>query len=48
VWAIFPLLHVAHGVGFGAGLGHYLRHPDWTEPERIPARPQRRAAGMGR
>jgi glycosyltransferase involved in cell wall biosynthesis len=38
VWAIFPVLHVAHGVGFGAGLAHYLRHPDWDEPERLPAR----------
>jgi hypothetical protein len=35
-WAIFPLLHVAHGVGFGAGLARYLRRPDWSEPERLP------------
>ncbi len=38
VWAVFPVLHVAHGVGFAAGLVHYLRRPDWCEPERIPAR----------
>jgi succinoglycan biosynthesis protein ExoA len=39
VWAIFPVLHVSHGLGFAAGLVHYLRHRDWTsEPERIPAR----------
>jgi succinoglycan biosynthesis protein ExoA len=37
VWAIFPVLHAAHGAGFASGLWHYLLHPDWpTEPERIP------------
>jgi cellulose synthase/poly-beta-1,6-N-acetylglucosamine synthase-like glycosyltransferase len=36
-WAIFPILHVAHGVGFATGLVRYLRWPDWSEPERIPA-----------
>ncbi len=36
VWVIFPVLHVSHGLGFGTGIVHYLRHPDWTEPERIP------------
>ncbi len=45
VWAIFPVLHLAHGVGFAAGLVQYLRRPDWTEPERLPARAaQERAA----
>jgi glycosyltransferase involved in cell wall biosynthesis len=38
VWAIFPVLHVAHGAGFGAGLLHFLRSPDWTEPERLAPR----------
>jgi len=39
VWAIFPVLHAAHGVGFAAGLAHYLRHPDWSaEPARLEAR----------
>ncbi len=38
VSAIFPLIHAAHGVGFAAGLVHYLRRPDWREPERLPAR----------
>ncbi|HEX4455374.1 MAG TPA: glycosyltransferase family 2 protein [Kofleriaceae bacterium] len=39
VWRIFPTLHVAHGVGFAAGLWQYLRDPDWPdEPERIGAR----------
>jgi len=39
VWAIFPVLHVSHGLGFAAGLLRYLRKPDWpTEPERVPPR----------
>ena len=39
VWAIFPVLHVSHGVGFAAGLLQYLRKPDWpAEPERVPPR----------
>lgn len=39
VWAIFPTLHLAHGVGFAAGLVQYLRKPDWpAEPERVPPR----------
>lgn len=41
VWAIFPILHVSHGLGVAAGLLHYLRRPDWHEPERIPARAAR-------
>jgi succinoglycan biosynthesis protein ExoA len=36
VWAMFPTLHVSHGVGFAAGLVQYLRTPDWpAEPERV-------------
>ena len=35
VWAIFPVLHVSHGLGFGAGLVRYLRKPDWAETERL-------------
>jgi cellulose synthase/poly-beta-1,6-N-acetylglucosamine synthase-like glycosyltransferase len=46
VWAIFPLLHVSHGVGFGAGLVRYLRRPDWGEPERIPPLPVRRPVAV--
>ena len=38
VWAIFPVLHVAHGVGMGYGLALYLRRPDWSEPERLAPR----------
>jgi succinoglycan biosynthesis protein ExoA len=29
VAAIFPVLHVSHGVGFGVGLVHYTLFPDW-------------------
>jgi glycosyltransferase involved in cell wall biosynthesis len=29
VWAIFPTLHVSHGLGFARGLLRYLRDPDW-------------------
>jgi len=43
VWAIFPVLHASHGVGFAAGLMRYLRQPDWTPPERLPAGSERRA-----
>ena len=39
IWAMFPTLHVSHGVGFAAGLVQYLRSPDWpAEPERVPPR----------
>lgn len=38
VWGIFPVLHVSHGLGFGAGLLRYLRRPDWSEPERLAPR----------
>lgn len=44
VWGIFPILHVAHGVGFAAGLVHYGRHPDWREPELLAPVPAGRAA----
>ena len=30
VAAIFPLLHVSHGVGFGVGLVQYALNPDWA------------------
>jgi cellulose synthase/poly-beta-1,6-N-acetylglucosamine synthase-like glycosyltransferase len=33
VWAMFPVLHVSHGVGFGVGLAYYgLVQRDWTAP----------------
>ncbi len=32
VWAIFPVLHVSHGIGFAAGLVHYgLFDRNWAE-----------------
>lgn len=35
VWGIFPVMHVAHGVGFGVGLARFLRRPDWGIAERL-------------
>ncbi len=35
VWAMFPVLHVSHGIGFGVGLVKYKLSPDW---EAAPAR----------
>jgi glycosyltransferase involved in cell wall biosynthesis len=32
VAAIFPVLHVSHGVGFAAGLVRYALRPDWSQP----------------
>lgn len=44
IWAIFPTLHLSHGIGFAAGLLRYLRKPDWpAEPERIARRVTLRA-----
>lgn len=44
VWAMFPVLHASHGVGFAAGLLQYLRNPDWpAQPERIAKRVTLRA-----
>jgi succinoglycan biosynthesis protein ExoA len=40
VWAIFPTIHIAHGVGFAVGLVKYMLHPDWSStPEYLPKRP---------
>ncbi len=46
VWSIFPVLHGCHGVGFAAGLLHYLRNPDWHEPERVEPEPSRRRVSL--
>ena len=43
VWAIFPVLHVSHGIGFAAGLLRYLRDPDWGAVEMLAAHDPRRA-----
>jgi succinoglycan biosynthesis protein ExoA len=45
VAAIFPVLHVAHGVGFGVGLAHYTLHPDWSDQERVRPSAGERPAG---
>ena len=39
VWAIFPVLHVAHGLGFAAGLARYVLRPDWETAERLDSVP---------
>jgi len=36
VLAMFPVMHVAHGLGFWSGLLHYFRSPDWAAPEVLP------------
>jgi succinoglycan biosynthesis protein ExoA len=39
VWAIFPTLHVSHGVGFAVGLVRYGLNPDWPAVDpRLPPR----------
>jgi succinoglycan biosynthesis protein ExoA len=43
VAAIFPVLHVSHGVGFAAGLAQYALRPDWRDPKPVSA--TRSAAG---
>ncbi|MBA3817335.1 MAG: glycosyltransferase family 2 protein [Deltaproteobacteria bacterium] len=45
VWAMFPTLHVAHGVGVAAGFLKYLMKPDWpAQPEVVaPRQPALRA-----
>lgn len=39
VWAMFPVVHVSHGIGFGVGLVKYTLARDWApEPERLSPR----------
>jgi succinoglycan biosynthesis protein ExoA len=39
VWAVFPTIHMSHGVGFAAGLLKYSFGPDWSAvPEYLPHR----------
>ncbi len=39
VWAVFPTIHVSHGVGFAVGLMKYTANPDWgAVPEYLPKR----------
>jgi cellulose synthase/poly-beta-1,6-N-acetylglucosamine synthase-like glycosyltransferase len=44
VWAVFPVLHLAHGIGFAAGLVKYKLEPDWTTAETLAARETNGAA----
>jgi succinoglycan biosynthesis protein ExoA len=34
-WAAYPVMHVAHGVGFGNGLVRAIVRPDWGPPPRL-------------
>jgi succinoglycan biosynthesis protein ExoA len=35
VWSIFPVMHMAHGAGFAAGLVRYTLRPDWGPAQRL-------------
>jgi succinoglycan biosynthesis protein ExoA len=39
VWGLFPVLHVAHGAGFAAGLARYVVKPDWDTADRLDPLP---------
>ncbi|MDB5212877.1 MAG: Succinoglycan biosynthesis protein exoA [Myxococcaceae bacterium] len=47
VAAIFPVLHLSHGIGFGVGLVKYALKPDWREHDRDHAPDHARATGGG-
>jgi hypothetical protein len=34
-WAAYPVMHVAHGVGFGSGLVRAIVRPDWAPAPRL-------------
>lgn len=34
-WAAYPVMHVAHGVGFAGGLVRSVVSPDWEAPPRL-------------
>jgi succinoglycan biosynthesis protein ExoA len=34
-WAAYPIMHLAHGVGFGSGLVRAVVRPDWGPPPRL-------------
>ena len=31
-WAAYPVMHLAHGVGFGSGVVRSALRPDWKTP----------------
>jgi glycosyltransferase involved in cell wall biosynthesis len=35
-WAAYPVMHLAHGVGYGSGLVRSLVKPDWKRAEEEP------------
>lgn len=39
-WAAYPVMHLAHGVGFGAGLARALSKPDWSVVTRLAEEPE--------
>jgi len=39
-WAAYPVMHVAHGVGFGAGLVRAVVRPDWGPPSYPEGEPE--------
>lgn len=39
-WAAYPVMHVAHGVGFGSGLVRALVKPDWSTPQMPSGDPE--------
>jgi len=41
-WAIFPVVHVSHGLGFATGLVRYTLARDWAPPERLTGPARRR------
>jgi succinoglycan biosynthesis protein ExoA len=45
VAAIFPVLHISHGVGFAVGLAHYALSPDWPREKWVPKGSFRTQAG---
>jgi hypothetical protein len=38
-WAAYPVMHLAHGVGFGTGLIRALVRPDWQPLEKLTPEP---------
>lgn len=46
VFAIFPVLHLSHGVGFGVGLVQYAIKPDWSD-HHVPPRANAHEVAIG-
>lgn len=38
-WAAYPVMHLAHGAGFGSGLVRWAFRPDWERGEAAPGEP---------